>query len=147
ANVYGARDRNSHVIPRILELLQDKELPEIRLGWLGGTRDFVHVLDIVDAIIAVLMSDTDKLEIVNVGTGVPTRIQDVAEMLMSIFDDHRPVVEDRTQFRSLDRRSLTPDVRKINHLTGWRAKIGLAEGLNHFVRFARSAQRLTLVSR
>jgi len=128
-NVYGTRETNSHVIPRIIELLHNRDLTEIRMGYLGGTRDFVHVFDVVSAICAALFRSSGKFDTFNVGTGIPTPIRVVLDCLMQAADDHRPVIEDEARFRSFDRKSLTANIAKIRGELGWQPAISVQEGL------------------
>ncbi len=132
-NIYGPFETNPHLIPRILEWLASPNLPEIRMGYLGGTRDFIHVCDVVDAITAVLFNETGKYECFNVGTGKPTSARQVVQLLQEAVGDRRPVIEDSTQFRTFDRKTLSSDVTKIYEHVGWKAQIRLSEGLGSLV--------------
>jgi len=130
SNVYGPRETNSHLIPRVLELLANDLLPELRMGYLDGTRDFIHVSDVVRAVIAVLLADTGKCDVFNVATGRQTSSREVVTILQTAFGDTRPVVEDRTRFRKFDRQSLAADVTKIREKVGWTPRISLQPGLH-----------------
>jgi UDP-glucose 4-epimerase len=132
-NIYGPRETNPHFIPRALELIHMRELREIRMGYLSGTRDFVHVFDVVEAILASMFYSGARFSIFNVGTGTPISIRTVLQMLMDSAGDDRPVVEDRERFRSFDRKSLTASVEKITSTIGWRPSICLPVGLASLV--------------
>jgi UDP-glucose 4-epimerase len=132
-NVYGPRDTNPHIIPRIIELLHGP-FPEIRVGAMGNTRDFLHVDDVVQAICTALVHDSAKYDVFNVGTGHATSVRDVLKILLEAAGDHRPVVEDKTLLRTYDRPSLTSDIAKITHAMGWRPVVVLEEGLGQLVR-------------
>jgi UDP-glucose 4-epimerase len=128
-NIYGPQETNPHLIPRVVDLINNNELNEIRLGYLGASRDFVHVFDVVDAIIASMNSDTGKYNFFNVGTGKGSKVRDVVNRLQAIAEDVKPVIEDKANFRKFDRESLTPNVDKIYQATGWKASISIEEGL------------------
>ena len=133
ANVYGPRETNAHLIPDALERVARDTEPEIRMGYLGGARDFIHVFDVADAIVRCLFNDIGRYEVFNLGTGVATPVRRVVEIIRDAFGDDRPVVEDTSKFRKFDRESLTPDITKVLHQTEWRPKIGIEEGLKALV--------------
>jgi UDP-glucose 4-epimerase len=128
-NIYGTRETNSHVIPRIIELLRDASAPEIRMGYLGGTRDFVHVADVVGAILAALQFDGERFEVFNVGTGTPTSVRRVLELLMQAAGDDREIIEDQARFRPFDRKSLTAGISKITTTLNWSPLRKVEDGL------------------
>ncbi len=132
-NVYGPRDTNPHVIPRIIDLLHGPS-PEIRMGAIETTRDFIHVEDVVKAIYAALTHQFERYEVFNVGTGRATSIRDVLKILLGTAGDKRPVIQDKDLFRTYDRASLTSDISKITQTLNWRPMVGLEEGLAHLLR-------------
>lgn len=128
-NIYGPRETNPHFIPRILELLNQSEVNEFRMGYLGGSRDFVHVYDAADAVVTCLLGETSRYAVFNVGTGIATPVREVLNLLKEACGDRRPVFEDKALFRAFDRRSLTPDISKIREVTGWLPRTLLKDGL------------------
>jgi UDP-glucose 4-epimerase len=128
-NVYGPRDTNPHLIPRAIELLSNDRLPELRMGYLDGTRDFVHVSDAARAVVAVLLADTGKYDAFNVATGRQTSSREVIGILQKAFGDTRAVIEDPTKFRKFDRQSLAADITKIREEVGWAPRISVEQGL------------------
>lgn len=129
ANVYGPRETNPHVIPDFLKLLDKKELPEIKMGYLGASRDFVHVFDVADAFVKSGMTETGKYEFMNVGTGTPVPLRTMLDLIRRAAGDDRAVKEDPQKFRKFDRPSLTPAVGKIQSKIGWKAKITPEQGV------------------
>jgi UDP-glucose 4-epimerase len=129
ANVYGPRETNPHVIPDFFKLLAKKELPEIKMGYLGASRDFVHVFDVADAFVGSAMTDTGKYQFMNVGTGNPVPLRTMLDMIKRAAGDDRALKEDPKQFRKFDRPSLTPAVGKIQATIGWKAKVTPEQGV------------------
>jgi nucleoside-diphosphate-sugar epimerase len=107
---------------------------EIRVGTTETTRDFIHVEDVVQAICAALVYDSGKYDVFNVGTGRATSIRQVLRILLDAAGDDRPVVEDKTLFRTYDRPSLTADIRKIRRAMDWVPAVGLEDGLTRLVQ-------------
>jgi UDP-glucose 4-epimerase len=132
-NIYGPRETNLHFIPRVMEQLNDQSLSELRFGYLGASRDFIYVTDVVDAIVRSLFSNIVGYECLNVGTGKPTRVRDVLAILQDLYSDDRVVVEDDARFRSFERKSLTADVTKISGKLGWQPQVTVREGLRMLV--------------
>lgn len=128
-NLYGPNDTNPHFIPRVIELLASPDFRELKMGYLGGARDFVHVSDAAEAVVMSLLKPTSKYDVFNVGTGIATSVRDVLIHLQRAFQDKRAIIEDKARFRTFDRSSLTPNVRKIQEAIGWRAQIKVKDGL------------------
>ena len=129
ANVYGPRETNPHVIPDFLKYLEDKKTPEIKMGYLGASRDFVHVFDVADAFVKSAVTDTGKYEFMNVGTGTPVPLRAMLDLIKRAAGDGRAVKEDPQKFRKFDRPSLTPAVGKIKAKIGWSAKLTPEQGV------------------
>lgn len=134
ANAFGPGETNPHLIPDALKRVRDKSQPEIRMGYLGATRDFIHVFDIADAAIAALFKDTGRFEVFNVASSVPTPVRSVVETIKRLDGDPRPIVEDQKQFRKFDRPSLSADTTKIRAALGWAPKWSLEEGLRDLMQ-------------
>jgi UDP-glucose 4-epimerase len=133
ANAFGPGETNPHLIPDALRRVRDRSQPEIRMGYLGATRDFIHVRDIADAAIAALMRDTGRFDVFNVASSVPTPVHQVVQIIRDLVGDHRPIVEDQKQFRKFDRPSLSADTTKIRAALDWAPNWSLEDGLRDLV--------------
>ncbi|MBA2077451.1 GDP-L-fucose synthase [Rhodanobacter sp. PCA2] len=141
-NLYGPNDNfhseNSHVIPALLRRFHEavqQSVEEVTI-WGSGKpmREFLHVDDMAAASVYVmeLPSATWKantqpmLSHINVGTGVDCTIRELAEAIARVtgfegrlvFDASKP---DGTPRKLLDNSRLTS--------LGWKAEVGLEEGL------------------
>jgi nucleoside-diphosphate-sugar epimerase len=99
---------------------------------------------VVAGICRCLFAETGTYEVFNLGTGVTTPVRQVIDILRHAFDDPRPVVEDRSKLRGFDRKSLTPDIRKIRSTVGWEPKISIEDGLRELARSSMAAQGLSI---
>jgi GDP-L-fucose synthase len=132
-NLYGPGDqfdlKGSHVLPALLRKAHEARagnLPEM-VVWGSGNprREFMHVDDLADAAVF-LMLHYDDPGIINVGVGTDVTIRELAEMICRVtgfvgrlkFDTSKP---DGTPRKLLD-------VSRLSGL-GWRARIGLEEGI------------------
>jgi GDP-L-fucose synthase len=133
-NLYGTNDNyhpeNSHVLPALIRrivLAKKNNDPNVTIWGTGKPRrEFLHVDDLADACYYLLQNYNEK-GTVNIGSGADLSIKELAEIIASevgycgrlVFDTSKP---DGTPRKLLDSN-------KINKM-GWRAQIGLVEGLN-----------------
>jgi UDP-glucose 4-epimerase len=133
-NAYGLRMRNDQyggVIARFVERLRDGKPPVIYGDGLQ-TRDFVHVEDAVRAMRLALDCGNAVGGTFNIGSGVPTTINQLAQLLIQLFG----VKGVRPQFRGARRGDLRhsyADVSRARKALGYEPRIFLKEGLVAFV--------------
>lgn len=125
SNVYGARQR-SDAEGGVISIFADRIAAGLPLRVYGDgaqERDFVHVSDVVAAILLAL-GDASMAGAWNVGTGVPTSVNEVAGLMSAGL----PSRVERVPARGEIRRSCL-DVRKLTATGRWRPEVSLAEGL------------------
>lgn len=120
-NVYGPGQSEAYVVARMLAAMRRGETPT--LGSPDPVRDFVHVDDVVDAMLAAGRAVISKPEVVNVGTGIGTSIGALAHAAGATGARFEPAP------RAADTDFLVADVSKARRLLGWEARVPLAEGL------------------
>lgn len=127
-NVYGpgqVSNEYAGVITKFIERVR-KGKPPIIYGDGEQVRDFIHVDDVVKAIERSLIGTVSN-EIFNIGTGTPTKIKDLAKLVIEIAGlNVEPI---HTKERPGDIRESCADVGKARDLLNWEARIGLDEGL------------------
>lgn len=132
-NLYGLNDKfgsnGSHVIPAILskmEAAKRLDQPAVKL-WGSGTplREFLFADDMADACVY-LMETYNGRSHINIGTGRELSIRDLAELIKKTVDYKGDIVFDPGMPDGTPRKLL--DSSRIEKL-GWKAKIGLEEGL------------------
>lgn len=95
------------------------------------TRDFVYINDVVDATILGLEKEEANGEVFNVGTGIPTTVLNVAEILIEKYSK-KVEINISGNFRNGDIRHNFADMNKIKNILGFKSKVSLDEGLNLF---------------
>jgi dTDP-L-rhamnose 4-epimerase len=96
------------------------------------SRDFTHVSDIVSGILAALESDAAVGRAVNLGTGRPTTVRQVAEVLAGGLGlDVEPEVNGR--YRAGDIRHCYADPSAARELLGWQAQVGFEQGMHELI--------------
>lgn len=140
-NLYGPGDNfsrtGSHVLPALIRRYDEAVTSgaESVTNWGTGSprREFLHSDDMADAVLH-LMENYDGPSQVNVGTGADATIREIAATIAELtgyagettWDSSRP---DGTPQKLLDVSLLAG--------TGWRARIGLAEGLEQTIAWYR----------
>ena len=128
-NIYGLRSENSPysgVITKFLQKIAKGEALTID-GDGEQTRDFVHVTDVVRAVILALEHEGLKGEVFNVCTGVPTSINQLATILKMVTGKN-PVVK-HGPARLGDIRSSYGDPAKAAENLGFKTRVNTTKGL------------------
>ncbi len=103
------------------------------------TRDFVFVEDIVDGWSKALVSQKAKGQIINLGGGRSTSINQLADAVVGAFgyeEDGYPI--HHAPGRPGEQRAVQADVRKAKELLGWEPKTSFEAGLKKTVAWAKS---------
>jgi UDP-glucose 4-epimerase len=128
-NIYGLRSGNSPysgVITKFLQKIINGEALTID-GDGEQTRDFIHVNDIVKAVILALERKGLRGEVFNVCTGVPTSVNELAAALKAVTGKN-PDVKYGPE-RLGDIKSSYGDPSEAAENLGFRASVNLTEGL------------------
>jgi GDP-L-fucose synthase len=132
-NLYGPGDnyhlQNSHVLPALIRKFHEaKEAgrPEV-VAWGTGTpmREFLHVDDLADAC-AFLLQLSNPPDWINVGTGTDVTIKELTECVAAVTGFQGRIAWDASKPDGTPRKLM--DVSRLANL-GWKAKIGLREGV------------------
>ena len=132
-NLYGPNDNydlaNSHVLPALIRKFHEakkQQSPEVVLWGTGQPlREFLHVDDLADACYY-LMQTYDEPGLVNIGTGSDISIRDLALLVKDIVGYSGQITHDLSKPDGTPRKLM--DVSKL-HAAGWKARIGLEEGI------------------
>jgi UDP-glucose 4-epimerase len=131
-NIFGKGQTGSYagVITQFMRKLNDLKCPII-FGDGLQIRDFIHVSDIAEANLSVMLSKTNS-GFFNIGTGVGTKIVDLAKIMIKIFDKKfEPVFQDSLKG---DVKISQADISLTKKMINWASKIELEEGLRKFIR-------------
>ena len=133
-NVYGPRQSKgpySGVISRFIDRLKCGK-PPIIYGDGEQSRDFIFVDDVVDACLRAMNCRNCIGESINVGSGVETSINELAQIISGLFGMQKikPVY---TKPRIGEVRRSCADISKAEKLLGLKPRISLEEGLRKLV--------------
>lgn len=130
-NVYGPGETNPHVIPDILAQLGGDG--PVKLGNMTPKRDYVHVSDIADGLVALLGSDHAEHRAYNIGTGSEHSVSELIEVLSGAVGRDIEVVSEPGRKRRLDRQHLLSDISRMREEIGWEPRYTLQDGLRELV--------------
>jgi UDP-glucose 4-epimerase len=131
-NVYGTNETNEHLIPAVLDQLRDGSR-NVQLGNLTPARDFVHVTDVADALVALLTEFDDGYRAYNVGTGTEHTVREVVEHTERALGEPIDLSQDQERVRESDRPHLRPSVERIEREIGWSADVEFTDGLRELL--------------
>lgn len=132
-NLYGPGDNyhpeNSHVLPALLRKFHEAKIKDAPTVTIWGTgkprREFLHVDDLAEAI-QHLLTLNDPPHWINVGTGEDIAIADLAELVADVVGYSGRILNDvsKPDGTPIKRTDMAP-----LHSLGWKARIGLREGI------------------
>jgi dTDP-L-rhamnose 4-epimerase len=141
-NVYGPRQALSNPYTGVCAIFSGRLLNDQQpLIFEDGeqTRDFVHVSDIVQANLLALETDRANYEALNIGTGSPISITDIALMLArGLGKDIQPQVTGK--YREGDIRHCVADISRARTLLGYEPKVKLADGIPELLEWVGKQQ-------
>jgi UDP-glucose 4-epimerase len=138
-NVYGPRmdihGKYTEVLIRWMERIASGEPPLI-LGDGSTTMDFIYIEDVARANILALQSDVTD-DVFNVASGTETSLNQLADALLWVMKSNlKPIYGPERKVNPVARR--LADTSKAAELLGFRANIGLEEGLSRLVDWWRA---------
>jgi UDP-glucose 4-epimerase len=116
----------SGVITRFIDSAKH-ESPLTIHGDGSQTRDFINVKDVVDAILKCRESKVAVGEVLNIGTGKPTSVNELAKTVLDLAHSNSPIRFDKP--RKGDIKDSYADVSKAEALLGFKSKLSLKDGL------------------
>ena len=128
---YGPKQDTNRFIPYIIEgCKKNKKFPcSEGKQW----RDFVHVNDVIRAIMKSLFSKKAKGEIINIGSGKPKKIKSIINYLKKIIKGGYPQFG-KIPLRKDDILKIYPSVKKAKKIIKWKPKIPFRKGINHTIQ-------------
>ena len=137
-NVYGPGQSLKNPYTGILSIftrlaLQNEEINIFEDGL--ESRDFVHIDDVVNATVSCLKLNKTQQCILNVGSGIPISVLDVANEIVSYLKSESQIKISGT-FREGDIRHNFADLTLIHETIGFQPKWSFKEGLHSFIDWA-----------
>jgi GDP-4-dehydro-6-deoxy-D-mannose reductase len=128
-NHSGAGQPSTYLIPALVAralAARNQRPPKVVLGSMTTVRDFLHVVDVVDAYIA-LASRGRPGEVYNVASGRGTSVKDLAVAVLAATGVKAALSTDPDLVRTVEVPTLIGDSRKLREATGWTPEQGIPE--------------------
>jgi dTDP-L-rhamnose 4-epimerase len=136
-NVYGPGQALSNPYTGVAAIFASRLLngrPPVIFEDGEQSRDFIHVSDIVRAIMLALESDRATGHAINLGTGRPSTVVQIAQALTAGLDlDIEPVRNG--QYRAGDIRHCVADPQRARELLGFEAATTLEDGMRELLKW------------
>lgn len=136
-NVYGPGQALSNPYTGVAAIFASRLLngrPPVIFEDGEQSRDFIHVSDIVRAILLALESDQATGNAINLGTGCPSTVAQIAQALTAGLDlDIEPIRNG--QYRAGDIRHCVADPQRARELLGFEAVTTLEDGMRELLKW------------
>ena len=138
-NLFGRKDNfnpnSSHVIPAMIKKVSDAKRTGTDVTvWGDGSasREFLYVDDAAEGIV-LATERYDKVEPINLGSGMEINMKDLVNTIADIYDFKGKIEWDKTKPNGQPRRCL--DVSKAYDQFGFKAKTPFREGLEKTIKW------------
>ncbi|MFH1022489.1 MAG: NAD-dependent epimerase/dehydratase family protein [Planctomycetota bacterium] len=145
-NVYGSRQSLKNPYTGVVSIFYSrmKAHQPIALYEEGlPGRDFVHVSDVARANALALSAEVPPGTILNIGSGIESTIQDVAEALAEA-GNQKALLISTGEFRVGDIRSCHADISRARNLLEYEPKVSLKQGMAEFASWAGTEESVDL---
>jgi dTDP-L-rhamnose 4-epimerase len=147
-NIYGPRQAVSNPYTGVAAIFSSRLLnQQSPLIFEDGlqSRDFVHVSDIVQANLLALESEAANYEALNIGTGRPLSVLDVANALIAEMQlEINPQIVGK--FREGDIRHCYSDISKAQRILGYAPQVRFEDGVTDLVAWVKTQESEDLVN-
>jgi UDP-glucose 4-epimerase len=134
-NTYGPYETNPHLIPHIMASLRHG--PAVELGNIQTKRDYIYVEDAAELLYACAQRSRDSYTVVNVGTGVEYSAEEIVQTIGQLLGCEIAIRVDAKRVRAVDKLHQRADNRRLEALTGLRARHSLGDGLEKLLAHER----------
>lgn len=130
-NLYGPGQNPSFLIPFIIEQLMDPAREKIEVMDLQPSRDYIYIVDAIDAIL--MSTQATSGSVFNVGSGDAHSVEDVIKLICAAAGIDKPYVG-KSQRRQNEIDLTKADVSALYEAVGWKPKTTLSSGLREVVK-------------
>lgn len=136
--IYGPGQDESFFLPSLVRACVEGREFAMTAG--TQTTDYVHVDDVVEALLAAAANEAAAGGIVNAGSGREVAIREVAEKVAALAGTGAKLLPGARPDRPGEAPRRFLDVAKAERVLGWRARTDLDEGLRGLLAAARAAR-------
>ncbi|MDX2283450.1 MAG: NAD-dependent epimerase/dehydratase family protein [Bacteroidia bacterium] len=129
-NVYGPGQRPPFLIPHLLHAVLHE--PVIRVQDLAPRRDFVHVADVLDALLRTMEAPRAGMRCYNIGSGRSHSVGELIDALQAAAGVQKPV-ESAGERRPNEILDTCADISRARAELGWAPAVSLDAGLRSLI--------------
>jgi UDP-glucose 4-epimerase len=131
----------AHMVPDVIRKVLAGMRPLPIFGSGDQTRTLTHVDDIADGVVTAMSHPAAENEDFNISASEERSVAEIARIIWEACgeDPHAFELEHRPSFE-VDVQRRWPSVEKAEHLLGWRARVGLPQGIAGTVEWLRKQQ-------
>lgn len=134
-NAYGPGQAQSFLVPTIAQQVVDGSNKEVVVADLAPRRDFIHVDDVVEALL--ISQRLSPGQPYNVGSGMSRSVQDVIEACLAAAGVEKPY-RAREERRTNEISDVVADISALSAATGWQPRISFREGMKTVIEAAKT---------
>ena len=129
---YGPKQDFNRLIPIVIKAcIKNKKFP-CSNGY--QLRDFIHVNDVVDAILKTLTSKHSRGQIINIGSGKPRKVKNIINNIKKILKGGHPQFG-KIKLRKDEILKIYPNINKAKRKINWKPKISFEKGIKLTIKF------------
>jgi len=136
-NVYGPRQEGSDygfVVGIFIRQVLDGKHPTV-FGDGSQTRDFVYIKDNIEASVRAMNMDSSNGEIINIGTGRPLTIYDLASSIICYSGQKSKLKPKLVKTKRADIKHRFPEIGKMIKILKYHPTVSLEEGLKDIISY------------
>ena len=124
-NIYGPGQSTTFLVPTIVNQLQAGQA--IRVKDLEPRRDYVYVVDVVEAMVKAL-SVRRRLSVFNIGSGTSHSVADLIRIIQEVWGTNLPVSSAGVR-RKDEIMDTVADIARAGEVLGWTPRFTLRQGI------------------
>ena len=132
-NLYGPHQRETFLVPTIINQVLDDHVPIVTIQDLTPRRDYVYIDDVLDAILKSM--HCSGFNVFNVASGRSTSVEELIQIALRFSGTEKPYYS-LNHIRTNEVNEVLGDYTKINHDLGWTPKFSIEEGIATIIRTA-----------
>ena len=131
-NIYGMGQRESFLIPVIIEQIREKKCVQLKDP--RPKRDYIHIDDVVKAFSKAVNYRNKEYNIFNLGTGESYSVKELVEMVVELTGQ-KILVEYTGQKRPNEVLDTIANISKVREKLGWTPEVNLEAGIRKTLEY------------
>ena len=128
-NIYGIGQHPDFLIPTIIQQAMNGKI-EIKDD--RPRRDYIHVSDIVEAVISAVEKTSSEKHIYNLGSGVSYSVKEIVTFVRSFFDNDIDYIC-KNEYRPNEVMDTVANINKIKCELNWQPKVTIEKGIQKMI--------------